>query len=60
MGTHSQTLSPISPLLVGRFGRSLQFSLIQFDEEAILDGFMANSHVLGCMCVCGGEGVDFK
>ncbi len=30
-------LSPISPLFVDRFGRSLQFCHLEFDKEAISD-----------------------
>ena len=39
--------SAISPLLVDRFGRSLRSYHLEFDNEAIDDGFMPHSRVLG-------------
>ena len=48
--THSLTgrlaISAISPLFVNRNERSLRFCNLEFDEEAISDGFMAHSRVL--------------
>ncbi len=37
--------STIYPLFVDRFGRSLWFCHLDFDEEAIYGGFMAHSCV---------------
>ncbi len=35
----------LSPLFVNRFGCSLQFCHLEYDEEAISDGYMAHSRV---------------
>ena len=44
--THKRlAFSSITPLFVDRFGRSLQFYHLQFDKEAISDGFMADAGV---------------
>ncbi len=39
------TFSAISPLFLGKFGRSLRFCYLGFDEEAISDGKMAHYRV---------------
>ena len=45
-------LSAISPVFVDRFGYSLRFCHLEFDDEAIYDGFIAYIRVF--------RGVDFK
>ncbi len=37
--------STISPLFVDQFGRSLRFCYLEFNKEAISDGFMSYSFV---------------
>ena len=37
----------IYPVFVDRFGRSLRFCHLEFDMEAISDGFMVHIRVLG-------------
>ena len=42
--THRHSaFSTIYPLLVDRFGRSLQFCNLEFDKEAISDGYMSEN-----------------
>ncbi len=57
--THSLTrrlaVSAISPLFVVRFDRSILFYYVEFEKEAINNGFIAHSSVLR-----GGGGGNFK
>ena len=48
----------IFPLFVDRFGRSLRFCHLEFDKEAITDGFKSHSDVFreeGDISVIGGS-----